>query len=356
MEAHTTELGGSMKVPSVQELAKQKLVTIPSRYVRDDQDRSISSLDKEVPVIDMQHLNSTDSMNLELQKLHFAAKDWGFFQLINHGVSSSVVEKMKSEIQEFFNLPLEEKAKFEQLAGDTDGFGQLFVVSDEQKLDWADMFCLKTSPTHLRRPIFSKLSLPFRETIEAYSEEVKELAMKVLDLLGKALGIEAEEVNNLFGKGMQSVRMNYYPPCPQPELVMGLCPHSDACALAILLQVNETDGLQIRKDGIWIPVLPLPNAFIVNVGDSLEIFSNGIYRSIEHRSVVSAVKERISIATFHSPKLDGELGPAKSLITADSPPIFKTINVHEYFRGFFTRKLDGKSYVDTVRITCENDL
>lgn len=69
---------------------------------------------------------------------------------------------MKSEIQEFFNLPLEEKAKFEQLAGDTDGFGQLFVVSDEQKLDWADMFCLKTSPTHLRRPIFSKLSLPFR--------------------------------------------------------------------------------------------------------------------------------------------------------------------------------------------------
>lgn len=97
--------------------------------------------------------------------------------------------------------------------------------------------------------------------------------MKVLDLLGKALGIEAEEVNNLFGKGMQSVRMNYYPPCPQPELVMGLCPHSDACALAILLQVNETDGLQIRKDGIWIPVLPLPNAFIVNVGDSLEVLS-----------------------------------------------------------------------------------
>ncbi|OIT28338.1 protein srg1, partial [Nicotiana attenuata] len=90
--------------------------------------------------------------------------------------------------------------------------------------------------------------------IESYSEEVKELAMKVLKLLGKALGVEAEEVNNLFEKGMQSMRMNYYPPCPKPELVMGLCPHSDACALAILLQVNETDGLQIRKDGIWIPI------------------------------------------------------------------------------------------------------
>ncbi|OIT20460.1 PREDICTED: protein SRG1-like [Nicotiana attenuata] len=111
----------------------------------------------------MQRLNSTDSMNPELQKyLHFAAKDWGFFQLINHGVSSSAVEKMKSKIQKFFQLPLEEKAKFEQLPGDTDGFGQLFVVSDEQKLDWADMFCLKTSPTHLRKPIFSKLFLSFR--------------------------------------------------------------------------------------------------------------------------------------------------------------------------------------------------
>jgi len=74
-----------MEVPSVQELAKKKLVTIPSRYVRDDQDRSIATSNyKQVPVIDMQRLinsNDHDSMNLELNKLHFAAKDWGFFQV-----------------------------------------------------------------------------------------------------------------------------------------------------------------------------------------------------------------------------------------------------------------------------------
>ncbi|CAN4105729.1 unnamed protein product [Withania somnifera] len=347
------------KVPCVQELVKKKLVTIPSRYVRGDQDRSVASSNKEVPIIDMQRLinsNNHDSVNLELQKLHFAAKEWGFFQLTNHGVSCSLVEKMKHEVQVFFNLPLEEKNKFEQLPGDTDGFGQLFVVSDEQKLDWADLFYLKTAPPYLRMPIVSRLSRSLRETIEEYSEEVKKLAMKVLEMMGKALGIEEKDVKNLFEEGMQSMRMNYYPPCPQPELVMGLCPHSDASALTFLLQVNETEGLQIKKDGIWIPIIPLPNAFVVNVGDAFEIFSNGIYRSIEHRSVVSSEKERISLATFHSPRLDGELGPSSSLVTAHNSSRFKKIGAAEYFKGFFNRELVGKSFLDTLRITSEDEL
>lgn len=75
-------------VPSVQEMAKKKLVTIPSQYVRDDQDCSVASSNREVPVIDMQRLiNPTDhddSMNIELQKLHFAAQEWGFFQVCCH--------------------------------------------------------------------------------------------------------------------------------------------------------------------------------------------------------------------------------------------------------------------------------
>ncbi|CAN4105727.1 unnamed protein product [Withania somnifera] len=258
---------------------------------------------------------------------------------------------MKHEIQELFNLPLEEKNKFEQLAGDTDGFGQHFVVSDEQKLDWADLFSLKTAPPYLRTPLFSKLPRSLRETIEEYSEEVKKLTLQVLKLLGKALGVEEEEVKSLFEEGMQLMRMNYYPPCPQPELVMGLCPHSDASALTILLQVNETEGLQIKKDGIWISIIPLPNAFIVNIGDAFEIFSNGIYRSIEHRSVVSSEKERISVATFHNPRLDGELGPSSSLVTAHNSSRFKKIGAAEYFKGFATRELVGKSYLDTIRIT-----
>lgn len=113
--------------------------------------------------------------------------------------------------------------------------------------------------------------------MEAYSLEVHKLAMKVLSLVAQNLGIEVEEMRMLFEEGMQSIRMNYYPPCPQPELVMGLSPHSDPGGLTILLQVNEANGLEIKKDGVWIPIVPLPNAFIVNVGDSLEVIIKLIF-------------------------------------------------------------------------------
>jgi isopenicillin N synthase-like dioxygenase len=110
-----------------------------------------------------------------------------------------------------------------------------------------------------------------RDTLEAYSVELKSLALKILDLMGKALKMEATDMKELFDEGWQSIRMNYYPPCPQPELVIGLNSHSDSVGLTILLQVNDMEGLQISKNGMWIPVKPLPNAFVVNIGDILEV-------------------------------------------------------------------------------------
>lgn len=68
----------------------------------------------------------------------------------------------------------------------------------------------------------------------------------------EALEMEPKEMRDLFEEGIQSMRMNYYPPCPQPEVVMGINPHSDAVGLTILLQVNQVEGLQIKKDGMWV--------------------------------------------------------------------------------------------------------
>ncbi|KAK4438862.1 putative 2-oxoglutarate/Fe(II)-dependent dioxygenase [Sesamum alatum] len=118
----------------------------------------------------------------------------------------------------------------------------------------------------------------------------------------------------------------------QPELVTGISPHSDAVALTILLQANETEGLQVKKDGVWIPVSPLPNAFVINIEDILEIVTNGVYRSIEHKVTVNSTKERLSIATFLSPSMDGEVGPTASLVTPQTPAKFKTIKVTEYLK------------------------
>ena len=100
---------------------------------------------------------------------------------------------------------------------------------------------------------------------------MRDLAINIFVLIGKALGIELKDIKESLGEGGQSIRFNYYPPCPQPENVLGLNAHTDGSALTILLQGNEVEGLQVKKDGTWIPVKPLPNAFIVSLGDVLEV-------------------------------------------------------------------------------------
>ena len=98
--------------------------------------------------------------------------------------------------------------------------------------------------------------------------------------MAKALKMEAEEIRDMFTDGFQSMRMNYYPPCPEPDMTIGLTPHSDAGALTILLQLDDIDGLQIRKERRWVPVKPLPNAFVINVGDIMDVLFSSVVSNI----------------------------------------------------------------------------
>ncbi|KAL7617189.1 protein SRG1 [Lactuca sativa] len=364
MENHNDEsinFGRSLIVPSVQELAKKSITKIPPRYVRQDHNQKplITSSDDtsnlSVPVIDLHTLFATDSgsstYSSELSKLHTAAKQWGFFQVINHGVSEPLLEDFKREVLNFFKLPMEEKQKLWQEEDNHEGFGQLFVVSEEQKLDWCDMFYITTLPHNLRQfQLFQKLPPVLREKLEAYSTEIKKLAMAILGQMAKALGIDGEEMSELFDDGVQSMRMNYYPPCPEPESALGFTPHSDADALTILYQLTETEGLQVRKDGKWVSVKPLPNALVVNIGDIMEIITNGVYKSIEHRAIVHSNIERLSVATFYSSSMGTELGPARSLVAQQNIANFRRVPLEEYFKGFFARKLDGKSFLDYMKV------
>ncbi|GMJ05351.1 SENESCENCE-RELATED GENE 1, senescence-related gene 1 [Hibiscus trionum] len=353
MGSKVPNVGSSLLVPSVQELAKQPLSTIPNRYLRPEIEREVvpdGSPKLEIPVIDMQRLVSEESMDSEIDTLGFACKEWGFFQLVNHGVSLTLLDKLKTQIREFFNLPMEEKNKFWQSPGQVEGFGQSFVVSEDQKLDWADMFYMITLPLHLRKPhLFPRLPLPLRDTMELYSSELNNLYLAILAKMAEALNMKTEEMEEFIGEGRQAMRVNYYPPCHLPEQVIGLTPHSDASVITILLQLNEVEGLQIKKDGKWVSVKPLPNAFIVNIGDIFEIITNGTYRSIEHRATVNSKRERLSIATFCGLGIDGEIGPAPSLISEQTPAIFRRVKVEEYYKGLFARKLQGKSYLDFMR-------
>ncbi|GMY37804.1 protein SRG1-like [Fagus crenata] len=345
----------SDSVLSVMELAKEPMTTVPQKYIRPDQELPTLSVSNcstlpTIPTIDMKKLVSGKATDLELEKLHSTCKAWGIFQLVNHGVSSSLLERLKHETEEFFMLPLEEKTKYKARPGDFEGYGTSIRCKD-QKLDWGDRLYMIINPTHRRKPyLFPELPSSLRTTLESYISKQQKLAMTLLGFMGKALNMDLKDIEELFEDGMQSMRMSYYPPCPQPELVVGLTPHSDATGITILHQVNGVHGLQIKRDGAWIPVNFLADSFIVNVGDVMEILSNGAYTSIEHRVTVNSDNERISIATFFNPKFEAEFGPVTSTLSPKNPPLFKRIGMEEYVKDFFSRNLNGKSHLEKMRI------
>ncbi|KAK2997439.1 hypothetical protein RJ639_026014, partial [Escallonia herrerae] len=135
------------------------------------------------------------------------------------------------------------------------------------------------------------------------------ISMSLLGLMARNLGVNPEELTSKFEDCIQGIRMNYYPPCIHVDKVVGLAPHSDSVGLTLLIQVNEVQGLQIRKNHKWVPIEPIPGAIIINIGDVLEIMSNGEYNSIEHRAMANVEKERLSIAAFHSPNMEAKIGP-----------------------------------------------
>ncbi|XP_020220218.1 protein SRG1 [Cajanus cajan] len=338
----------SLMVPCVQELAKQPITKVPPQYLRPNLDTSTdtTSLSK-VPIIDLSKLVSGDGD--ELEKLDHACKEWGFFQLINHGVNPSLVENLKTGVQEFLNLPMEEKKNFWLTLEDFEGFGH--SVFDEKKLDWIDPFFINTLPLFIRNPrFFNNFPDPLRISLENYSLEMEKLCITIIEYMTIALKIKRNEVLEFFENLFQAMRWNYYPPCPQPKNVIGLDPHSDAGGLSILLQANEIEGLQVKKDGKWIPIKPISNAFAIIVGDTLEIITNGIYRSVEHRATVNSEKERISIVTFHGPLQNQVIHPTQSLVTTERPALFKQIVAGDYYKIYFSSKPQGKKCLDVMRI------
>ncbi|KAL6146021.1 PREDICTED: protein SRG1-like [Fragaria vesca subsp. vesca] len=108
---------------------------------------------------------------------------------------------------------------------------------------------------------------------------------------------------------------------------LGLSPHSDKGSLAILMQEEDVVGLQIKHNGKWVPINPLANAFIVNVGDIIGIWSNGKYKSIEHRVVTNESKARISYSTFYLPHRDVDIEPLDQMVleSPGSLPLYKKV-------------------------------
>ncbi|KAK8944441.1 S-norcoclaurine synthase 1 [Platanthera zijinensis] len=348
--------GGSLKVDNVQALAAHVGAEVPQRYVRREREEETVISGHEgsgdsIPVIDFARLLDSEFAEEEAARLHSACEAWGFFQIINHGIAEAVIEKLKQDITGFFKLPLEEKNKVAQRAGSLEGYGQTFVHSEEQMLDWCDILFLATSPPSFKQLRFWPTNPPsFRKTVDEYAAEVKRVSDDILKVISTNLGLESGKIFEMFKGGLQTFRFNYYPPCICPEKVLGVSQHSDVVGLTLLLQVNEQDGLQIRRNGGWITVKPLPGALIANVGDIIEILSNGRYKSIEHRAIVNNVKERITVGGFQALTIGDIVGPIPEIVNGEKP-LYRSLELEEYAKMLFANKLDGKSNLERMKLS-----
>lgn len=108
--------------------------------------------------------------------------------------------------------------------------------------------------------------------MEEYSREIRKLCYNLLKDIALGLDLKGDVFEKMFGVSVQAIRMNYYPPCSRPDLVLGLSPHSDGSALTVLQQAKGGPvGLQILKNNTWLPIQPIPNALVINIGDTIEV-------------------------------------------------------------------------------------
>nr|XP_016464217.1 PREDICTED: leucoanthocyanidin dioxygenase-like [Nicotiana tabacum] len=340
----------------VQELSESGIQEIPDRFVKRPADRPcLLETEANIPLIDLENLNSCDeSVRQETIKLiSQACCDWGFFQVVNHGVSHELMAKTRGVWREFFHLPPEEKQKFANSPITYEGYGSRLGVEKGAKLDWCDYFFLHYLPEKLKdENKWPSLPISCREIISEYGQEVAKLCEKLLKILSLNLRLNEDYLHQIFGGNSEigaCLRVNFYPKCPQPDLTLGLSPHSDPGGLTLLLPDIDVSGLQVRRGDNWLTVKPVPNAFVVNIGDQIQVLSNAMYKSVEHRVIVNSAKERISLAFFYNPGGDMLIKPANELVTEDRPALYCPTTFNEYRALIRTKGPSGKSQVESLK-------
>ncbi|KAF8775417.1 hypothetical protein HU200_004838 [Digitaria exilis] len=424
-------------VVRVQALAQSGLSSIPRCYVKPPSDRPMAPpaaasaaelvSDVSIPVIDLGELLAGGSNVVAITEAVAAAcREWGFFQVVNHGVRPELMRAAREAWRGFFRRPLAEKQRYANSPRTYEGYGSRLGVQKGAVLDWGDYFFLHLAPEAAKSPAKFWPANPgdCKEVSEEYGREVVRLCEVVMRVLSVSLGLDEEHLHRAFGGAAcgATLRANYYPRCPQPDLTLGLSAHSDPGVLTVLLADEHVRGLQVRRGGSgqWVTVQPVRDAFIVNVGDQIQldsyravharalhvrartpaarwpngycysrrptpaaldamrthawaypksrkhvpapvhgqfidrpsapILSNSIYKSVEHRVVVNAKEERISLALFYNPKGDVPISPAPELVAAaDGPALYPPMTFDEY--RLFVRKKGamGKAQIEALK-------
>ncbi|KAM2879559.1 hypothetical protein FF1_015039 [Malus domestica] len=326
---------------------------IPSKYIRPITDRpnltdfQISDTSS-IPLIDLKDLHGPTHSDI-IKQIGLACQTDGFFQVKNHGVPETMIKNMLTIAREFFQLPESERLKmYSDDPSKTTRLSTSFNVRTEKLSNWRDFLRLHCYPLQDYVQEWPNNPPLFREQVGEYCTNVRELVLRLLEALSESLGLEKNYIVKALGKQGQHMALNYYPPCPQPELTYGLPGHTDANLITILLQ-DEVPGLQVLRNGKWVAVNPIPNTFIVNIGDMMQVISNNRYKSVLHRAVVNCNSERISIPTFYCPSPDAVIGPAEELINYDNPAMYRNFTYAEYYEKFWNKGLATECCLDLFK-------
>ncbi|KAF5725545.1 hypothetical protein HS088_TW23G00268 [Tripterygium wilfordii] len=180
---------------------------------------------------------------------------------------------------------------------------------------------------------------------------MKVLAQRLLGLISESLGLSTGRIEEAVGEFYQNITVSYYPPCPQPELTLGLQSHSDFGAITLLIQ-DDVGGLQVLKDGEWVTVHPLLDAIVVLLSDQAEIITNGKYKSAQHRAITNSSRARLSVATFNDPAKAVKISPVSELIGNSSPPRYREVIYGEYVSSWYSKGPEGKRNIDALLLDC----
>ncbi|GKE57887.1 1-aminocyclopropane-1-carboxylate oxidase 3, partial [Tanacetum coccineum] len=257
----------------------------------------------------MEKLNGEDRQ-ATMDKIHDACENWGFFELVNHGISHELLDKVERMTKEHYKKCMEVRFKEMVAAKALEG-----VTTEVNNMDWESTFFLRHLPTSNISEI-PDLSDEYRELMKDFASKLEKLAEELLDLLCENLGLEKGYLKRAF-YGSKSNGPNFgtkvsnYPPCPTPDLIKGLRAHTDAGGIILLFQDEKVSGLQLLKDGQWIDVPPMRHSIVINLGDQIEVITNGKYRSVLHRVIAQTDGTRMSIASFYNPGDDAVIHPAK---------------------------------------------
>lgn len=292
------------------------------------------------PIVDMAKLSGQER-SATMDKINNACENWGFFEVVNHSISHKLMDTVERMTKQHYKNRMEHKFK-EMVASK----GLEAAQSEINDVDWESTFFLRHCPVSNISTI-PDLDDEYRNIMKEFAGEIEKLAEQLLDLLCENLGLEKGYLKKAF-HGINGptfgTKVSNYPPCPKPELIKGLRAHTDAGGIVLLFQDDKVSGLQLLKDGQWVDVPPMKHSIVVNLGDQIEVITNGKYKSVKHRVITQTDGNRMSIASFYNPGGDALIYPAPPLVakSEEECPAYPKFVFEEYMKLYVGVKFQEK--------------